>query len=432
MIRLRFIFLAGVLSAALAWGDIEPKSPSKLDGAFVITEQSPTLDWWVRVPANTGAHVTNVQRVYRGQRVSLIPFVKGYSLSGQDRFDLSYSLFKKIGEQTQPILTDYRISGTSHDPDMLQVPAQFVGLTFADNDPVGTYSFTVEFRDLLTGQTFQKEQQVELAEWVQPEEDRFTPEQLQLGHIMYCMNPDPDWLWLSFLSDEVSFEQSGSAWGYNFVLLSFYKYAFDKYMFLVPKLDAHFKEASAVQRLKIILLYALLGQPEIDAGRLSVDEAAYQSQVREIKFPEPYAKLSAPSDIDWLWGEFFATGLYAPLKRMCEGFELLPYAKAPERVLRESKDTKEPVSDEHVDEFWKGKAFAGLLQSVIGNAARSQLAKQYLAYILENEKLSKNSQALLTAVMRKIWPERYPGASVNPANISTPVAAPNVIVPSMP
>ncbi len=414
MKRLLTIFAlcgAFVWAAAPAADSIAPKKPS-LDGVFVITEQSPTLDWWAKVPTDTGAQISPVRKLYRGQPFSLIPFVMGYTLGPDNAFDLSYSLTKQAPDQTrQLLLKDFPIKGHSADARLLQASPQFISGFFEDSDPLGTYHFSFELRDQISGGTIQKEGVVELADWKRPADDLFTAQQLQMGHLRYYAQPDPDWLWLSFLSDEVSFEQSGSAMGFNCVVLAFYKHAFGRYVFLMPKLDEAFDKATPSQRLKIILLYALMEKPEIAAGRLSEDERAYQKQMRAVEFPKPYEQLDTPGEIDWLWGEFFATGEYKPIRRLCEALTLLPYAKAAERVLA-AKD--EAVSDADVEAFWKGKAFAGFMRSALVNAQAAPLARQYLGYVLEREPMDDNSRALLLVLMRKLWPERY-GEAMLPA-----------------
>ena len=90
---------------------IAPKTPS-LDGLFIITEQSPTLDWWTKVPTNTGAQISPVKKVYRGQTFSLVPFVMGYTLDDDNAFNVSYSLTKESPDQKRvQLLKDFPIRG---------------------------------------------------------------------------------------------------------------------------------------------------------------------------------------------------------------------------------------------------------------------------------------------------------------------------------
>ena len=401
-----FAFAAGC--AALAGQDaaIAPKSGApSLGGVFVITEQSPTLDWWMRVPANTGAQVNPVRKVYPGQTFSVIPFVSGYGLTDDNRFEVSYSLTRQTPDAAaQFLIRDFSLKGTSPDARLLQAPAQFLQGAFNENDPFGTYHFTLKMKDAVSGVTYEKEETLELAPWKRPADNLFTAAQLQHGYIGYYASSSPDWLWLSFLSPDVSLEQTGSAHGFNFVLLSFYKHAFERYVFLVPDLDKAFDTATAPQRLKIVLLYALLGKPPIADARLNADERAYQTYVRQIPQPDPYAALDTPESVEWLWGEFFATGNYKPLRRMCDAFLLLPYAQVAERVLKTGGDE---IDDEKIEAYWKGKAFGTFMRTALLYGANSPLARQYLGYVLENESLPPDSRTLLLAVMKKLWPGRY-------------------------
>jgi len=392
----------------LARGETEaiaPKTPAGvLDGAFVLTEQSPTLDWWVKVPANTGSQVNPVKKVYPGQTFFLIPFVAGYGLKDDHQFDLSYSLVKVSPDASrEEILKDSPIKGRSADARVLQAPQNFTGGMFEESDAYGTYRFTLQMKDAVSGAVMEKESVVEFSPWKRPDEDAFTAQQLQSGYFKYYANPDPDWLWLSFLSDEISLEQSGSPQGFNMVLLSFYKNAFARYGFLLPRLDEAFDKATPGQRLKIILLYAMLDRPQIADDRLNQDERAYQLQMRQWQPPAPYVSLDRPESVEWLWGEFFATGTYKPLRKLCDGLLLASYAQEPERVLKQ----KDEVAPADMEAFWKGKAFAALMRSSLLYGGQSPLARQYLGYVLENEPMPQDNRALLLMVMRKLWPERY-------------------------
>lgn len=396
------------LCARGATGDIAPKTPAgALDGAFVLTEQSPTMDWWAKVPANTGAQVNPVKKVYPGQVFFLIPFVTGYGLTNDHQFDLSYSLVK-VGPDAarEQILTDLPLKGKSPDASVLQAPINFTGGMFEAGDPYGTYRFTLQMKDALTGAVLEKESVVELSPWRRPQDGMFNAQQLQSGYLGYYGNPDPDWLWLSFLSDEVSLEESGSPQGFNMVTLSFYRHAFGQYSFLLPRLNEAFDKATPSQRLKIILLFALLDQPQMADDRLSQDERAYQKQMREWAPPSPYVSLDKPDAVEWLWGEFFATGNYRPLWRLCYGLALVNYAKEPDRVLQQKDD----VSAADMEAFWKGKTFATLMRSALLYGSQSPLARQYLGYALENEPLPQDNRAILLMVLRKLWPTRYEGA----------------------
>jgi len=75
----------------------------------------------------------------------------------------------------------------------------------------------------------------------------------------------------------------------------------------------------------ILKVFAYMKNPPTDfLAKLSSEEKATLKEIEAQKkeIPNIYGKIESGTQLDMLWGEFFATGKYKPLKKIAEGLDI--------------------------------------------------------------------------------------------------------------
>ncbi len=389
LIKIVLLSLVTAVFAAPAATETSGRPP--FDFVFAVTLQSDTLDWWDRVPSNTGPSIDLVTQVFRGQRILILPIIGGYAVDGQGNYDMQYGLkMRRPNGKEESIFEEIPIKGNTPNSAHMQLPQQFAVNYFEDSDEDGDYSFTVVARDNLTKKEVSHAHTVKLQPWSQLDDPALSQKEMKNGFFQYQHDRDARWLWQSFLADKMTFWQNDAPNGINYAISSFYKNAFAAQPDLFNQLVARFEKASPKQRLNIIHLNYLLGAGKIPENAMNPEERSYLAQLAPL--PDPYKEIASAGDLDVLWGEFFATGNYKPIRRMVDAFDFIDAAK-------------EEATDRATLE--KGAIFKAALWSLQSNSKRIPLVRQYLGAVLEREKLSDRTGAILYTFLKKIWPERY-------------------------
>ncbi|MDP0496406.1 MAG: hypothetical protein Q7Q73_09385 [Verrucomicrobiota bacterium JB024] len=374
------------------------------EALFFATLQDPSLDWWTYIPPNTGPYIQSVSKLYRGQQFILLPFAVHYERDADSRYAFTYSIRQTIPAQDAVVLmSGIESDGVSPSPFFLIPMMRYPIITMEESDPYGTYGFAFEVEDTLSGQRASKEVTFELIPWENPEplaDQRAISE----GMLEFYRNHDPKWLFAAYQSPALDMVQDHTPTGYNSSSLYFFKSAFEHNKFLLPHLRAAFADNNEQQRLNTLLLLAVLGEPPMPDEVLSQTERDYQADCRTLKLPDPYGPIQTPDQLDMLWGEFFATGTYAPIEHLVTALNLKPYGDAFKKMKEEGK---RPETDEERRDVRLGLTFGAAVWSLMANCRQHELVKQYCGWALEHSDQLKEGKLMLAVIMSEVWPERY-------------------------
>jgi hypothetical protein len=285
---------------------------------------------------------------------------------------------------------------------MIPIP-RFPIITMEESDPYGSYGFAFEVEDKLSGQRADKEVTFELIPWENPEP---LPDRQAIGEGMmkFYRTHDPKWLFAAYQSPALDMVQDHTPTGYNSSSLYFFKTAFAHNKFLLPHLRAAFADNSEQQRLNTLLLLAVLDEEPMPDEALSQTERDYQADCRTLKLLDPYGPIQTPDQLDMLWGEFFATGTYAPIGHLVTALNLKSYSDALKKMKAESK---RPETEEEQRDVRLGLTFSAAVWSIMANCRQHELVKQYCGWALEHNDQRDDGKLMLAVIMSEVWPERY-------------------------
>ena len=381
-----------------------------LDGKIVDVKQGPLrarllpstqdgeLDVWFRMPRGAVPRITSVSKAYFGEKFSLFPMVENAEAK-DGKFCLKYSVTATAPDGAKlEIVKDAKWSGEKKQEASAMICPDVIDLRFDKRYQPGKYSFTLDVVDENSGQKSADTAEVELAKWEAPK-TLDDPKLLDEAFRTFYFKPSPELLYSMFFSKALDMEEPRSPYRLNFTMLGFFKAGFLRYDFLVEEIMANFAKYNFADRTKIILISKLIGKPPILDSLLDPSEIKYQKSLFGAEMPNPYEdwhRTLAPVQMDMLWGEFYMTGSYRPVRRM---MNTLANAKEGEFVESIMRAGRRPNKDE-LNRFTMGVVHIVGLKSLIRNTEDSDLADQYCVWALENDDLPKPSQELL----RKIYP----------------------------
>ena len=126
---------------------------------------------------------------------------------------------------------------------------------------------------------------------------------------------------------------------------------------------------------------------DLAAGMSEGHRSAFEAFEREKPFDAYTASLSEPSHLDHLWAEFFATGRFAPIRRVCELLEAEPEAGEAAGPLPGQPLSIQPAS------------IAQAAKWSIRSNRRFELVLGYVRWIFENEELSDEALVSMKEIL---------------------------------
>jgi len=360
----------------------EENQERKLSAFTVVSLQDANLDWWTKVPPNT-VFLQTPKKVYKGEKFICISFTNSVTKSPNEAYKIKYT-FSLTKENEEPkILREEVLEGVQKIVEHM-ILLSLIGIVFEESDDFGNYVFTLNVENLLNGETATSTYKLELAPWVSPA----TVDTVEkVNEVIQGFNHElnPDLLYSIFLSDKFTFYQRGHWHGINPVGYSFFVNAFNKFDFLYEHLmkEENFENQNSTNRQKIIMLNSFAKRDAIDENILTRDEIAFQNYVRnEFNLDDnPYENIEALQSLDLLWGEFFATGKYAPVRRILDALAFYEESLYAKDVL--AKDTN-AESPEDKEKLIKGLIYFAAEKS-IGSNVKNKLLLKYLQWADYND-----------------------------------------------
>ena len=358
--------------------------PSTMDGE---------LDAWFRMPRNALAHITTIKKARFGEKFSLFPMIENAAVK-DGKFSLKYSITAVAPDGAElDIVENAAFGGSKPSKAAAVVCPDIIDLRFDKRYQGGRYVFRLSVSDEISGEKTSGESAVELEAWNPPEPVKGA-DVLDSMFRTFHTKPSADLLYAMFFSRDLDFEDARSPYRLNFTILGFFKAGFLKYDFLMEEIMANFAKFDSADRNKIILISRAVGKPPILDSLLSPEEQKYQKSLFAAEIPNPYEEwhnMLAPVQIDMLWGEFYATGAYKPLRRIMNP---LMNAKEAQFMLGVKASKKRPERKDF-NKFTMGAIHVIALKSILQNAAACDLADQYCVWAIENGDLPAESQKTL-------------------------------------
>jgi hypothetical protein len=295
----------------------DPAAP--LSSLLIVTTQVAHEDIFLPGLSGAGPPYHPVARLYRGQRAFIIPIVRNYAFDALERTDLTFEVLvhrldgSVDGAPCSAVLWQDSVSS----PDGSLYPATTVVFQAEPHDPAGPCRVSVRIRDHLSGQTTEVAHNLLITDYTPPDLPAdFDPE---LWFNRYHQQPTPE-LALPALPRFFQKLPADKRAGALPPLLGFYEQVLTDNPWLLPSFCARLATAPADEAyaLSLVLGFHLRAASSAPPG---IDSATWDrlADFRNHPWPsDPEQPLLLPAQLDTLWGRFFASALYAPVRRLMD------------------------------------------------------------------------------------------------------------------
>ncbi len=378
---------------------------------LVVTTQVAHDDLFLHLHpfAPEGPRYQNVVQLHRGQRAFILPLARNYGLDPRSRADLTFEteILRPDGTPDGRPLSSVLWQEAVPSAELTLYPATNIVFYAEPHDPAGIYRITVRVHDHLAGESRALVHAFELIDYVAPSLPAdFDPDAWFHG---YYLQPSPE---LALPALPRFFEKLPAAKRAGAVppLLGFYDQILRDNDWLLPAFAARLDTAPTDEAfaLSLVLGFHLRAASSPPPG-LSTAHWQRLADFRGHAWPsDPDAPLLHASQLDSLWGRFFASALYAPVQRLLEPLAHTADLGASERWRQAfpsaSPEAAPPLPDlddpATPPEIRREVLLRTALWSLRANARQHPLVRGYLEQSLRAGDLAPGTRLLIERVLR--------------------------------
>ncbi len=403
-----FILFVATLASACIAGEVAPVKKTvahtqfflngKLDKnqskeflpELIASTQDSRLDMWFKMPKGATARIASIKKAYYGEQFALFPLIRNASTK-DGKFKLKYSITASAPDgKTLDIVKDSVFEGEKKSDNDVIIAPDIIDIKFDDRYQSGRYSFSISATDEIANKTVTNTTFVNVVKWQSPQPIT-SASKLDEAFKTFHLNPSAELLYSMFFSKELDFEDKLSPYKINFIIMGFFQKGFKKYDFLIDEIARNFDKFDALDKSKILLLTRFLNKG-IDDSKLTEKQLKYKNALKKADIPNPYEvwhKVLAPTQIDLLWGEFYASGAYQPIRRIMNLFANEAEGKYVKEMLQQKA---RPTTQEQRNKFAMGVLHLSAVKSILRNAEDCDLVDQYCVWAYENKDLPEISE----------------------------------------
>lgn len=355
----------------------------QLSGALIITPQLAAYDIFYRSPPQFPPRISSTTKVYQGQHVVVYPFFGAMALSPEGRANVSYdvSFFEPDGklhyEDKDLVAIDATLQQTTQATGVF-MPQAYLGFVAEENDPLGEYTFRATLRDKVSGQTKELIARLDVVAY----EPVALPEGFDAGKWMtnYYLLPQPEFALAAFyellkgVPPEKVEETLAPAMG-------FYNRLLTDNPWLLPSFAKRAEQAFAnpdsnnehAENALLVMLGYHLRNTATNPGYFSpsVWQAIREFAAQDWTLIDPgeNGTITLPGQLDYLWGEFFASAAYKPVWQLIAA--LTP--PSPDQLPLPLQQMPQARREELTEAIAKAAAW-----SLLSNAQQHRLVRAYI------------------------------------------------------
>lgn len=406
MKRLFFLTLIPILSFFSSAISSANESPTfrDVDGTLVVTIQYAARDFFYRSPSLFPPVFSEVKEAVLSQTLSIIVFPGNYAISGKGNADLSCDTYithpnGKVDETLQAPIYNGKVENPTH----IIFPKAVIKFLAKSTDEEGDYKIKVILKDNISGKSKTFERTISIKRYAIPPLPNDFP--IEKWIQSYYQNPQPE-LAIPALRKIISSIPSDRYANAMPPILGFYDKILTDNSWLLPFFSSEFKNTLEKDNDPMQLpLAAILGYHFRNTSEIpdDIDSIVWQAitpmRIQEWPSVAPNAELVNASQLDMLWGQFFASGAYAPIRKITSALILYPYIGEIEKY-KESQEQATEIPENIIKELIL-QATAWSLKS---NASDHRLILAYLYNISssDNKFLDGNSIAILRNIINEI------------------------------
>jgi hypothetical protein len=373
-------------------------------------------DIWTKTPNGRGPVFAVARQVVRGQALHLVVVGALFATDTEKRAEVNYRISSVRPDGSPGAATGSLklISGTVvEDPRLTRLAAELSAWKFEGGDPLGTWRLIIEATDAVSGATVKHEQTITLCGDEVLQET--LPANLDQGRwlMTYHTRPAPHQLLaaLKLLAEHPPAGAKPRRDVENGVWLGFFEQVLADNPWLLPHAVARLEKSAGREQefLATSLAYAKRD-----------DRAFFETlsgKAREVfmhhriqNWPAPNAEPITGTQLDVLWGRFFASGRFAPIRELTALLAYHSFRDAPDEFKKlAEKPARLPV------EVSKGLVFRAVLWSLGSNIERDKVVRDYCEGILLRRELPATEHGWLVNIFRSAIEKLQQGPTPTPA-----------------
>jgi hypothetical protein len=405
--------LASVIPARGATGE----EPTGLNVIVVPTIQYAYEDIWTKTPPGRGPVYMAVDQVVRGQEVRILVSATHWNVGADGNVEVSYDVsFIRPDGKTGNGKTGLRLiprGPAKNRRYVVYMAAEMVGFVANKDDPLGEWRVVVQATDRVGAVTVRREQTFKVVE-DDVLEDSLPPETDQGRWLMnYHNKPAPRQLlaMIRLFAEHPPAGAKSREDAENGPLLGFFEQVLSDNPWLLPHALTRLDKADGRERalLSTLLAYAKRDDPSFAASLPDALRDSIKTHQFE-RWPVPTQEPLQGTQLDVLWGRFFASGRYDPIRALVAVLAYHPYKNAlDEYKLLKKKPAQPPV------EVFKSAVFGAAFWSLRSNIEQDKVARDYCEGILLRKELPEAEHAWLAGAFQAAVKNLKKAEPPNPA-----------------
>lgn len=353
------------------------RSTYAMDIKLIATSSNSYAEQWNRNLGDVAPRFENTKEVMKKQYFTILLFVKGCKTDANMMANVEYDI--KITNPDREIYFErtglVSVSKQVMNTKRILLSEQSLKMCFKTEDPVGKYTIEVKVRDNIAQKSKGKKITIELInyqyqnffaseysfeDWLTNYYKSPTPQRAIDGFLYYAKSRLPD--------KKTS----------NYKSIAFFVEVFNNNSYLFPYLMElyHHQDLRTKTHILYLLRYCNVDMQSFKM-KISETELSLYKRLSTTSLPNPYGKITDTAQVNMLWGIFFASGKYRPIKKLVETLDV---------------DKGDP------DMY---PLFTATKWSLVTNCAQHQLVNNYCRYIREKELLSSIAKSELTVLLDK-------------------------------
>lgn len=391
----KYILLLGFLLPAL--------NLFAVDGVLLIHKNFNLEDHWYKTVYENAPNIATTGKVYQDEFFFINVVFGNYKADKNGHMNVVYDI-KVTNPENEIYFQQKDIPAIETDglnPKGVYIARGNIKINLEKDKPLGKYKVEAVLKDKIEGSDKKLEGDFQLAEF-EGEEPVKNDDELGEWMMNYYKKPEPGKVLANYLYyGKSALSESDS----SFVpMFAFVLNVFNNNMFLVPIALEEYKKVDLKAKLYLLWLfrYSDYDFKDFFAGLKGDEKTAYEKIKDGEYVKNPYKSIEDGGQLDALWGEFFATGSYKPVKRLVE---VLEYGKYNDRVDNYKNITSPTKKDK--EELLKGAIFGAAVKSLLSNCSRHDLVFDYCYFAYENEKdLDAGARSWLASLLKNVLKQK--------------------------
>jgi hypothetical protein len=371
------------------------------DSKLMITNDKAVNDKWFKVRSEDVPKLVSTTQVLQNQELMLLVFFmepgRDASSNAKIYYDLKISHLggSTLVDQKHIKVIDANISSAKIVRLSQEIP------TMSLNEPAGKYLVQVTVKDEVSNTVQTHQQEIDLKEYSSKNYFTDTNTYNSWGESYYKkLMPEKAIAGLLFFSN-LDIEVRNQ--GYSFAC-GFYSKILNDNPYLIPHLLKLYPEQSDAAKAAILSMLPYLKYDYSEfIKQLNENDKSFYTVWQKKCYPYPADGIQVKptkmadcirisNQMDMLWGTFFASGEYKPMKALVDLLELGQYKGNFDKY----KESKDPAYEEKaaLDVVYQTAKW-----SIASNCSQHTLVKNYCNFIYENENLSPQAKQELKEIL---------------------------------